>query len=67
MSPVMNPPIVTPEQILMYGKQQQRPLRLEANVVAYIGYMVSVHPLNAVRSKSGRKGPSNTASAQNPS
>jgi hypothetical protein len=63
----MPPPIVTPEQIVTYGKQQQRPLRLEANVVAYVGYLVSVNPFNAVRSKSGRKGPSNTAYAQSPS
>lgn len=60
----MPPPIVTPEQIVTYGKQQQRPLRLEANVVAYVGYLVSVNPFSAVRSKSGRKGPLNTAYAQ---
>jgi hypothetical protein len=60
----MPPPIVTPEQIMTYGKQQQRPLRFEANVVAYVGYLVSVNPLNSARLNSGRKGPTNTAYAQ---
>lgn len=32
-----DPPPVTPEQILTYGTQQQRPLHLDANVVAYFG------------------------------
>ena len=33
------PPAVTPEQILLYGKRQSRPILLEANVIGYFGHV----------------------------
>jgi hypothetical protein len=33
----MEPPNVTPEQILIYGVKKPRPLLLDKNVVAYFG------------------------------
>ena len=47
---------VTPEQILMYGKRQSRPIVLEANVIGYFGHIFrpsltrrSAVPVTAVR------------------
>ena len=59
----MDPPLVTPEQIELYGNKQQRPLLLDANVVAYFGDLFG----KSKTQNKGRagKGPSYTASAQN--
>jgi len=33
------PPVVSAEQILLYGKRQSRLIRLEANVIGYFGHI----------------------------
>ncbi len=35
----MSPPLVTAEQILLYGKRQSRLIHLEANVIGYFGHI----------------------------
>lgn len=62
----MPPPLPTPEHILQYGNQQRRPIRLDANVVAYIGYTLSKRlPARAAPpEETARKGRAYTASAQ---
>ena len=37
----MPAPNVTAEQILLYGNKQSRPIRLDANVIAYFADMFS--------------------------
>lgn len=45
------PPQVTPEQIITYGKMCQRPLQLEASVVAYFQEVFKrISPRRSVRS-----------------
>jgi hypothetical protein len=67
----MPPPAVSPDQILDYAPRGHRIVRVEANVAAYFADMFAAlrqtlicaprsGPLNT-----GRKAPSNTASAQN--
>ena len=50
----MSPPAVTPDQIITYGKMCQRPLQLEASVVAYFQEVFKrqkVSPRRVVRSR----------------
>ena len=53
----------SPDQILDYAPRHPRPLRLDANVVAYFGDMIQ--NLRITLQNSGGKAPSNTASARN--
>jgi hypothetical protein len=42
----MEPPNVTPEQIIAYGSKKTRPLLLDKNVVAYFGNVFRLQRTN---------------------
>ena len=49
----MEPPTVTPEQILIYGVKKSRPLLLDKNVVAYFGTVFGLRGHNCKQAQSG--------------
>jgi hypothetical protein len=63
------PPPITPEAILEAAPKKTRVLRVDANVVAYFGDLLSAmrKGISEGLVNSVRKGQSNTASSQNPS